>query len=131
MELTTLNPPALGAPLAPYSQAMLAGSMLYVSGQVALDAGGAVVAPGDVAAQTAVVLRRLSQLLAEVGSTLADVVTTTVFLASLDGFDAYNAAWVEAFGDHRPARATVQAGLALPALAVEVQAIAIARSVNG
>jgi 2-iminobutanoate/2-iminopropanoate deaminase len=63
-------------------------------------------------------------VLAEVGADLTNVVSATVFLADLDDFAAYNEVWVEAFGDHRPARATVRADLLFDLL-VEVQAIAV------
>jgi 2-iminobutanoate/2-iminopropanoate deaminase len=71
-----------------------------------------------------VTLDRVRRVCEEAGGDLSNVVTATVFLTDLANFESYNEAWVEAFGDHRPARATVQAGLLFDML-VEVQAIAV------
>ena len=64
-------------------------------------------------------------MLAEVGADLTNIVTATVFLTDVADFAAYNEVWVAAFGDHRPARATVRADLMGPGLLVEVQATAV------
>ncbi len=69
-------------------------------------------------------LDRVRRVIAEAGGDLSNVVSATVFLTDLANFAAYNEAWVEAFGDHRPARATVRADLLFDMM-VEVQAIAV------
>lgn len=119
-----LNPESLGPAVAPYSQAAIVGGFCFLAGQVALDADGRVIAPGDVRAQTIAALERMETVLAEAGASLADVVTTTVYLTDVGDFAAYNEAWVEKFGEHRPPRATVRANLLLEGLVVEIQAIA-------
>jgi 2-iminobutanoate/2-iminopropanoate deaminase len=120
-----LNPDALGAPLAPYSQATVAGNLVFVAGQVALDAGNRIVAPGDAHEQTKVVLERIETILRELGGSLADVASATVYLTDLALFPAFDAGWVDMLGEHRPARATVRADLLLDGLVVEVQAVAV------
>jgi 2-iminobutanoate/2-iminopropanoate deaminase len=93
---------------------------LIVSGQLGLVDGALV--PGGVTAQVAQALANLAALLAAEGAGLADVVKTTVFLTDISDYAAMNDAYIEAFGDHRPARAAVAvAGLPLGA-AVEIEA---------
>jgi 2-iminobutanoate/2-iminopropanoate deaminase len=127
-DIQIVNPSTLGPALFPYSQATVAGGFVFLAGQVALDDDNQVVAHGDAYQQTLVILDRMSRVLAEVGGTLDDVVTATVFVTGLDHLPAFNRAWAEKFGSHRPARAAVVAGLLLGGLVVEVQSTAIARS---
>lgn len=122
--ISTLNPESLGPAIAPYSQATVVNGFCFIAGQVGLDASNQVIAPGDVRAQTTAAIERMETILAEVGAGLEDVVTATVFLTDVDDFAAFNEAWAEKFGDHRPARATVRADLLLDGLVVEIQAIA-------
>jgi 2-iminobutanoate/2-iminopropanoate deaminase len=123
--ITTLNPESLGPAIAPYSQAAVANGFCFVAGQVGLDADNQVIAPGDIRAQTTAAIERIETVLAEVGASLSDVVTATVFLTDVGDFAAFNEAWAEKFGDHRPARATVRADLLLDGLVVEIQATAV------
>jgi 2-iminobutanoate/2-iminopropanoate deaminase len=123
-ELQFIEPPSFGPPAGPFSQGVRAGNLLFIAGQTAVDDDSNVVAPGDVREQTRVTLDRLRRVLAEVGGDLRNVVSATVFLTDLANFGAYNEAWTEQFGDHRPARATVRADLLFDFL-VEVQAIAV------
>jgi 2-iminobutanoate/2-iminopropanoate deaminase len=101
----------------PFSQGVQAGNLLFVAGQVGTGDG--------VREQTRSALDGVRAVLAEVGADLTNVVSATVFLTDVADFAAYNEAWVEAFGDHRPARATVRADLMVPGPLVEVQAIAV------
>jgi 2-iminobutanoate/2-iminopropanoate deaminase len=123
--ISTLNPASLGPAIAPYSQATIANGLCFIAGQVGLDADNQVIAPGDVRAQTTAAIERMETILSEAGASLTDVVTATVFLVDVGDFAAFNEAWAEKFGDHRPARATVRAGLLLDGLVVEIQAIAV------
>jgi 2-iminobutanoate/2-iminopropanoate deaminase len=122
--ISTLNPESLGPAIAPYSQATVANGLCFIAGQVGLDADNEVIAPGDVRAQTTAAIERMETILDEVGASLSDVVTATVFLTDVGDFAAFNEAWAEKFGDHRPARATVRSDLLLEGLVVEIQAIA-------
>ena len=106
-------------PQGPYSPIIRAGEWLVCSGQVGLRDGAMV--PGGVRGQAAQALANLRALLEEKGSSLDDVVKTTVFLTHMADFSAMNEVYVEAFGDHRPARSTVGvAALPLGAL-VEIE----------
>jgi 2-iminobutanoate/2-iminopropanoate deaminase len=107
-------------PLGPYSPVVRAGDFLIVSGQVPLVDGRKV--DGGVAAETAQALRNVATQLATMGASLDDVVKTTCFLTDMADFAVFNEAYVEAFGDHRPARSTVEVS-ALPGdFAVEIEA---------
>lgn len=119
-----INPSTFGAALAPYSQAAVVGNLVFVAGQVALDEHNDVVGEGDVEKQTTQTIARIRTVLEEAGASLEDIVTATVYLTNMDDFPGFNNAWREQFGDHRPARATVRADLALPGLLVEIQVIA-------
>ncbi len=106
--------------LGPYTPVMRAGDFVIVSGQGGLLDGALV--PGGVAAQTSQAMANLAARLAEHGATLDDVVKTTCFLTDLGTYVEFNEAYSAAFGDHRPARSTVEVS-ALPAkMDVEIEA---------
>ena len=112
--------PSSPRPVGPYTPVVRAGGWLICSGQVALRDGSLVA--GGVAEQVTQCVANISALLAGEGASLADVVKTTVFLADIAHYAAMNDAYVEAFGDHRPARsAFAVAGLPLGA-SVEIEA---------
>jgi len=112
----------MSKPLGPYTPVVRAGDFIIVSGQVGVRDGA--LADGGVAGQTAQAVANLADRLAEVGASLTDVVKTTCFLIDMDAFATFNAAYVDAFGDHRPARSTV-AVRELPIRAqVEIEAMA-------
>ncbi len=92
-------------PAGPYTPLVRAGDLLICSGQLGL-AGGELV-EGGVAAETAQAIANVSALLGSEGASLRDVVKVTVYLADIADFDTMNAAYAEAFGDHRPARTAV------------------------
>ncbi|WP_054371463.1 RidA family protein [Rhodococcus rhodochrous] len=124
--VSTLNPSTLGPALFPYSQAAIGAGLVFLAGQVALDPDNQVVAPGDPYEQTKYTIGRIRTILADTGATLENIVSSTVFITSLDHLPAFNRAWEEEFGDHRAARATVVAGLLINGLVVEIQSIAVA-----
>ncbi|MBX5469388.1 MAG: RidA family protein [Thermoleophilaceae bacterium] len=126
--ITAINPDSLGPAIAPYSQATVAGNLVFIAGQVALDKDNNVIAPGDARAQTVATLERIETLLKEVGGSLSDIATTTVWLTDLSHFAAFNEGWAEKFGDHRPARATLRSDLLIEGLVVEIQATAVLSS---
>ncbi len=121
---TELAPQAIG----PYSQATVAGDLLFTAGQVALDPATAQLVDGGIREQTARALENLRAILRAAGSDLDKVLKTTVFLVDMGDFAEMNRVYAEAFADHRPARSTV-AVAALPRGArVEIDVIA---TVNG
>jgi len=107
-------------PVGPYTPIVRAGEWLVCSGQVGLADGSLV--SGGIKGQTAQAIANIAALLESEGASLSDVAKTTVFLAHIDDYAAMNEAYVEAFGDHRPARsAFAVAALPIGAL-VEVEA---------
>ncbi|HET9689615.1 MAG TPA: Rid family detoxifying hydrolase [Acidimicrobiales bacterium] len=110
----------MSTPVGPYTPVLRAGDWVVCSGQLGLRDGSLVA--GGVAAQLTVALDNLKALLESTGATMADVVKTTVFLTDIDDYAEMNDVYVEAFGDHRPARSAI-AVAALPLGAVvEVEA---------
>jgi len=118
---TTSAPAAIG----PYSQAVRAGSMLFVSGQIPMDPETGNLVEGDLAAQTHRVFQNLAAILAAAGATFDNVVRTTVYLADMNDFPAMNAVYATYFSSPAPARATVQAARLPRDAKVEIDVIAV------
>ena len=114
-----------GAPAAigPYSQAIRAGELLFVSGQVPLDPATGELIEGNVAAQTQRVLQSLEAIVRAAGATLDDVVKTTVYLADMNDFVAMNRVYATFFAAPAPARAAVQVARLPKDAQVEIDAI--------
>ncbi len=113
-------PKAIG----PYSQAVRAGNLLFVSGQVPIDPATGALIEGDIAAQTDRVMRNLTAILEAAGATMDHVVRCTVYLADMNDFAAMNEVYGSYFAQPAPARATIQA-VRLPKDArVEIDVIA-------
>jgi len=115
-----------GAPKAigPYSQAVAAGGFLFTAGQIPLDPATMKLVEGDIAAATHRVIDNLVAVLAGAGCQLTDIVKTTVFLADLADFAGMNEVYARRFGDHRPARSTVQVARLPAGARVEIEAVA-------
>ncbi len=115
-----------GAPgaIGPYSQAVVAGGFVFVSGQIPLDPATGQVVTGPIGAQTERVLANIAAILEAAGSRLDRVVRATVFLTDLGDFAAMNEAYARAFEDHRPSRSTVQVAALPKGAAVEIDVIA-------
>lgn len=112
------------AAIGPYSQALVTGQFVFTAGQIPLEPGTGEIVGDDVASQTARVLDNLQAILEAAGSSLARVVKTTVYLADMNDFAAMNEVYARYFGDHKPARSTVQAGRLPKDVRVEIDAIA-------
>ena len=113
-------PTAIG----PYSQAVRVGSLLFLSGQVALDPSTGQMAEGDVSAQTRRVMDNLGAVLKSAGLSFADVARTTIFLADMNDFAKVNEVYATYFKEPFPARATVQVARLPRDARVEIDAIA-------
>jgi 2-iminobutanoate/2-iminopropanoate deaminase len=110
---------------APYSQAVRAGDLVFVSGQLALRPEGSEMVGDTIEEQTEQVLTNLRAILEEAGSGLDRLVKTTVFLANLGDFRGMNEVYARHVGDSPPARSTVEVA-ALPSGAlVEIEAVAL------
>jgi 2-iminobutanoate/2-iminopropanoate deaminase len=113
-------PKAIG----PYSQAVRAGQLLFLSGQVPIDPATGQLVDGDIAAQTRRVFENLAAVLKAGGRSFADVVRTTVFLADMNDFTAMNEVYGQYFHEPYPARATVQVARLPKDAKVEIDLIA-------
>ncbi len=120
---TDKAPSAIG----PYSQAVVANGMVFTSGQIALTPEG-VMLENDVVIQTKQVLKNLEAVLVEAGSSMGDVIKTTIFLDSMDDFVVVNEIYELAFGNHKPARATVAVKTLPKNALVEIDAVALVKS---
>lgn len=116
-------PQAIG----PYSQAIKVGDFIYTSGQIALTPNG-VMLQDDVRLQTAQVMRNLKAVLEAAGSSLQNVVKTTIFLADMEDFSAVNEIYEEWFNGHKPARSTVAVKTLPKNALVEIECIALAEA---
>jgi 2-iminobutanoate/2-iminopropanoate deaminase len=114
-------PKAIG----PYSQAIVAGTMVFTAGQVALDPATMELVPGGVAEQTDRVFRNLTAVLAAAGTDFAHVAKTTVYLVDMADFAAMNEVYARHFGSHRPARSTVAVAGLPKGARVEIDVVAI------
>jgi len=113
-------PQAIG----PYSQAIKAGGFVFSSGQIAIDPATGNVIHGDVAAQTERVMKNLEAVLVAAGSGMHRVVKTTVFLKSMGDFATMNEVYGKHFGNHRPARSTVEVARLPKDVLVEIDVVA-------
>jgi len=119
---TEAAPGAIG----PYSQAIKVNGMVFCSGQIPIDPATGQFASEDVTGQTEQVLKNLSAVLDASGSSLEQVVKTTVFLADMNDFSAMNEVYGKFFSTNKPARATVQAARLPRDARVEIECIATA-----
>jgi 2-iminobutanoate/2-iminopropanoate deaminase len=119
-----VSSPDAPAAIGPYSQAVRAGQLLFLSGQVPLDPATGQIVAGDIAAQTRRVFDNLAAVLEAGGRSFADVVRTTVFLADMNDFAAVNEVYGTYFSEPYPARATVQVARLPKDARVEIDLIA-------
>jgi 2-iminobutanoate/2-iminopropanoate deaminase len=120
---TDRAPQAIG----PYSQAVVHNGLAFLSGQIPLDPATGQIVEGGIAEQTERVLANVRGVLEACGSSLEDVVKTTVFLKDMTEFGAMNAVYAKHFSDKPPARSTVEAARLPRDVRVEIEAIAIVR----
>jgi 2-iminobutanoate/2-iminopropanoate deaminase len=118
---TDKAPKAIG----PYSQAIVTDGWIFTAGQVALDPKSGELVGKTVAEQTEQVFRNLEAVLEAAGSSLGNVVKTTVYLADMADFAAMNEVYAKHFGTHKPARSTTQAAGLPKAARVEIDVVAV------
>jgi 2-iminobutanoate/2-iminopropanoate deaminase len=119
-----VSTPSAPKAIGPYSQAIRAGSLLFVSGQVPIDPATGHIINGDIAAQTHRVFQNIGEILKAGGASFDHVVRTTVFLADMNDFSAMNEAYATYFTAPAPARATVQVSRLPKDARVEIDVIA-------
>ncbi|HEX6693461.1 MAG TPA: RidA family protein [Longimicrobiales bacterium] len=117
----TKNAPAA---IGPYSQGLCVGDLVFTAGQIPLDPQTMELVGSDIATQTERVMLNLQGILEAAGASLGSVVKTTVFLQDMNDFAAMNEVYATHFGDHKPARSTVQAARLPRDVKVEIEAIA-------
>jgi 2-iminobutanoate/2-iminopropanoate deaminase len=110
---------------APYSQAIKANGLVFVSGQLALRPGEQEIVPGGIGPQTEQIFANLSAILGAAGSSLEQVVKTTVFLQSLEDFAGMNEVYARHVGSVPPARSTVEVAKLPSGALVEIEAVAL------
>ena len=118
----TENAPAA---IGPYSQAVKAGNLLFVSGQFPFVPETMEIVEGDVKAQTAQSLKNLQAILKEAGADFSNVVKTTVFIKDMNEFAQINEVYAEYFGENKPARACVEVARLPKDVKVEIELIAV------
>lgn len=132
LQRTTMNPPGVSPPQGPYSHVarVKTQEFAFIAGQVAVDASGNLVGPGDVGAQTTQVFSNLEQILAGLGATFGNVVEFNIYLVGRSSIEPYQQARTEilrdAFpdGDYPPSTLVVVDGLATEEYLVEIKAVA-------
>jgi 2-iminobutanoate/2-iminopropanoate deaminase len=123
--MKTIHTPQAPAAIGPYSQAIIAGGLVYCSGQTPLDPETMQMIEGEIEPQTRQALANLKAILEQAGSGLQKVVKTTVFLKNFRDFERMNAVYAEVFGSHRPARSTVEVSRLPKDALVEIECVAV------
>lgn len=113
------------APIGPYSQAVLAGNTLYVSGQIPLDSDTGELINENITEETHAVMKNLEAVLRKAGFTFSDVVKCTIFIKSMDQFSTINEAYGQYFKSNPPARETVEVSRLPKDVNVEISCIAV------
>ncbi len=113
-------PQAIG----PYSQAIRFGNLIFVSGQIPIEPEAGKILKGDIKGQTKLILENLNNVLAASGSSLDNVLRTTIFLTDLESYPVVNETYAQYFNDLPPARSTVQVAKLPMDAQIEIDAIA-------
>ena len=115
--------PRIPKPRGPYSPFVRAGDFIFISGQGPIDPETDKMSFGDIRHEARMVLDNIGRILETAGAARTDVVKCSVFLADMNDFAAMNEAYAEFFGDHRPARTTVEAKLPGREMKIEIDCI--------
>ena len=125
MSNNIINTPNAPAPIGPYSQAVRAGNILFISGQVAIDPASTEMCTKDIIEETHQVMKNLSVILTEAGMTFGNVVKTTIFLKDMNNFPKVNEIYGKHFQKEPPARETVEVSRLPKDVNVEISCIAV------
>ncbi|MHB1922090.1 MAG: RidA family protein [Chitinophagaceae bacterium] len=124
MEKKIIHTTSAPAPIGPYSQAVMAGSLLFISGQIAINPTTQELIKSDIIAEAHQVMQNLKHILAEAGLDFGDVIKSTIFVTDLNHFSAVNEVYGKYFHDYFPARETVQVAALPRGVNVEISMIA-------
>lgn len=127
MDLRSVTTEKAPRAIGPYSQAIVAGDLIFCAGQIAIDPATGELVGGEIKLQTARVIDNLAAVLEAAGSGLDRVVKCTVFLADFAEFTAMNEVYGQRFGQHRPARSTVGTSALPRGARVEIECVAVRR----
>jgi len=125
MNKTVINTPEAPAPIGPYNQAILAGNMLFISGQVCIDPANGQLKNKDLQEETQQVMHNLKAILQQAGMDFSNVVKTTIFLTDMNRFSELNEVYGKYFDSDFPARETVQVSALPKFVNVEISMIAV------
>lgn len=121
-----INTPKAPAAIGPYSQAIKTNGFIFCSGQIPLIPESMELVEHDITKQTKQVLQNIDAVLKEAGSSKNNVVKTTIFLANFNDFTVVNEIYGQFFGQHKPARATVEVSRLPKDVLIEIECIAVA-----
>ena len=127
MELKRVQTARAPAAIGPYSQAIVVGGLVFTAGQIPPDPASMEVTGATIEEQTTRVFDNLRAVLEAAGASLSTVIKTTVFLSDMGEFAAMNEVYGRCFGDHKPARSTVEAARLPKDVKVEIEAVAALR----
>lgn len=127
MPKRVLKTPSAPRALGPYSVAVQAGDLVFISGQVAIDPATGERAPDDVAAQAKQIMKNLKAITADIGLTMNDIAKTTIFLTDMNDFPTVNEVYGSHFDGEPPARSTVEVSALPGGFLVEIE-VTVARS---
>lgn len=125
MEKQIINSTQAPAPIGPYNQAVQAGNMLFISGQIALNPESGQMEQDDIIAETHRVMQNLRNILSEAGMDFSDVVKSTIFIMNMGDFGQINEVYGKYFSGYFPARETVQVAALPKGANVEISMIAV------
>lgn len=118
---TSQAPAALG----PYSQGISVGNLIFISGQLPIDTTTGALLEGSIGDQTALVMQHIKAIAEQAGTSLENIVKTTIFLTDLNNFQEVNTAYGSFFNEAPPARATIQVAALPLGASVEIEAVAV------
>ena len=124
MDKKVFNSDKAPAPIGPYSQAVAANGMLYISGQIPIVPANGTLVEGNIQAETKQVMENLGAILNEAGLNFDHVIKTSIFITSMNGFALINEVYGSYFGENPPARETVQVSALPKFVNVEISCIA-------
>ncbi len=124
MEKETISTKDAPQAIGPYSQAIRFGNLIFVSGQIPIEPEAGKILKGDIKEQTKLILENLNNVLAASGSSLDNVLRTTIFLTDLENYSVVNETYAQYFNDLPPARSTVQVAKLPMDAQIEIEAIA-------
>ena len=123
--IEVVSTPSAPKALGPYSQALVSGPLVFCSGQIPIDPATNTIVAVTVEDQTRRAIQNLSAVLEAAGTSLSNVVKTTVFVKDMDDFAAVNGVYAEMFGDTKPARSCVEVARLPKDVKVEIECIAV------